>query len=251
MDKNYYVEYFTLERSNWWFKARLAILKNQLEKIAKGKNNLKILNIGAATGATSEMLEAFGTVKSIEYDKECFEFVKEKLNIDIEQGSILDLNFEENTFDIVCAFDVIEHVHDDEKAAYEMRRVCKKNGYIFVTVPAFMSLWGPHDVVNHHYRRYKIKRLKHIFSLNSRLEFVSYFNTLLFIPIFMVRFLSNLTPWLLKREGSGSDFGMFKSAWLNVLFYTIFILEKPILSKRIRLPFGVSAMIISRKIRNA
>ena len=90
MDKNYYLEYYQLEREHWWFKARLELLKDLVAAIAKNNNNLSILNIGVATGATSIMLQQFGKVKSIEYDKLCFEFVKETLQIDIEQGTILD-----------------------------------------------------------------------------------------------------------------------------------------------------------------
>ena len=103
MTPEYYKEYYHLERSNWWFTARLEILKSQIEIMFPHKNDLNILNIGVATGATSQMLEMFGKVKSIEYDEVCFNFVKEKLQIDIEQGTILDLQFAENSFDLVCA----------------------------------------------------------------------------------------------------------------------------------------------------
>ena len=84
MDSQYYIEYYELERSNWWFTARLEILKSQVKLLFPNRNDLNILNIGVATGATSIMLEAFGTVKSVEYDEVCYQFVKEKLNIDIE-----------------------------------------------------------------------------------------------------------------------------------------------------------------------
>ena len=130
MTPEYYKEYYHLERSNWWFTARLEILKCQIENLFPHKNDLNILNIGVATGATSQMLEKYGKVKSVEYDEVCFNFVKDKLQIDIEQGTILDLKFVENTFDLVCAFDVVEHVEDDQLAVNEMIRVCKSNGMV-------------------------------------------------------------------------------------------------------------------------
>lgn len=244
MDKNYYIEYYKLERENWWFKARLNIIRAQVQKIAGGRTDLKILNVGTATGATSVMLEEFGKVKSVEYDKDCYDFVKERLDIDLEQGSILELQFKDEQYDLVCAFDVIEHVEDDHKAVSEMLRVCKHSGHVFITVPAFMFLWGPHDVVNQHFRRYVSTQLKNLFD-NTDLQFLTYFNSILFIPVAAVRVLSKLIPF--KRKGSGSDFGLIDSKFLNALFYQLFMLENSWLSKRIGLSFGVSLMAIARK----
>ncbi len=244
MDKNYYVEYYKLERENWWFKARLEIIRSQIKRIAKGHHNLKILNIGTATGATSVMLQEFGSVKSIEYDKDCYEFVKQRLDIDLEQGSILDLQFRDEEYDLVCAFDVIEHVEDDKKAVTEMLRVCKSEGNIIITVPAFNFLWSKHDEVNHHFRRYTWAMLKPLFN-RERVVFHSYFNSILFFPITAVRLLGKLIP--LKRKGSGSDFGLVNSAVLNKVFYRIFKVENILLSSRISLPFGISLMAIAKK----
>ena len=126
MDKNYYKEYYHLERSHWWFQARAHILMSHLKRILPPKKDLKILNVGAATGRSSELLMQFGEVMSVEYDKECFDFVAQNLKIPIVKGSILELPFEAEAFDLVCAFDVIEHVNDDYLAVMEMRRVCKK-----------------------------------------------------------------------------------------------------------------------------
>lgn len=244
MDKNYYIEYYKLERENWWFKARLNIIQAQVAWIANGRKDLNILNVGTATGATSVMLEAFGRVKSVEYDKDCYDFVRERLDIDLEQGSILELQFKDEQYDLVCAFDVIEHVEDDHKAVSEMLRVCKKNGHVFITVPAFMFLWGPHDVVNQHYRRYVSKQLKNLLT-PTHIQFLTYFNSLLFLPVAAVRVLSKLIPF--KRKGSGSDFGLIESKLLNSLFYKMFMLENSWLSKRIGLSFGVSLLAIAQK----
>lgn len=244
MDKNYYIEYYKLERENWWFKARLEIIRAQIKKITKGRHNLKILNIGTATGATSIMLQEFGSVKSIEYDKDCYEFVKQRLDIDLEQGSILDLQFRDEEYDLVCAFDVVEHVEDDKKAVAEMLRVCKSEGNIMITVPAFNFLWSKHDEVNHHFRRYTWAMLKPLFN-HEKVVFHSYFNSILFFPITAVRLLSKLFP--LNRKGSGSDFGLVNSAVLNKIFYRLFKSENIFLASGISLPFGISLIAIAKK----
>lgn len=253
MNKQYYQEYYQLERTHWWFQVRMNILKNQVRSYINNCSNpntpKRILNIGAATGATSDMLSEYGEVVSVEYDKDCHQFLVEELNMPAIRASILDLPFDSNSFDIVCAFDVIEHVEDDQLAVNEMIRVCKAHGCVFVTVPAFMFLWSHHDVVNHHHRRYTAKKLINLIPISSRrhLKFVSYFNTFLFLPIYMARTLSRLLPQK-KREDSGSDFSMInQDSFVNRIFYKIFSLENFFMVRNIRFPFGVSIFLAWQK----
>lgn len=248
MDKKYYIEYFDLERQNWWFKIRKKIIENEVLKIAENKE-LKILNIGIATGATTEMLSKYGNVASIEYDKDTCDFVKEKLHIEVINASITELPFKNDQFDMVCAFDVIEHVEDDNKAYSEMKRVCCNNGYILVTVPAFMSLWSEHDLINHHYRRYTKKEINSL-TINLGLKQIrsTYFNTLLFLPILFVRKISNL----FKKPNATvhqSDFKRYNHSIFNSILLTIFSIELNLL-KYFNFPFGVSLLEISKKVDN-
>lgn len=243
MDRNYYVEYFELERRHWWFRARMEIIRSQVELVAGGRKDLRILNIGVATGATSIMLEAFGKVKSMEYDQTCFEFVRDTLKIDIDQGSILELPYADASYDLVCAFDVIEHVLEDAAGVAEMQRVCAPGGAVMVTVPTLMSLWGKHDEVNFHYRRYTLSELKNLFSKSGKIIFASYFNTILFTPIYIVRKLSRLFPFLFKRDGAGSDFSLMKNKTLDAFLYRLMLSENTLLKKGTSLPVGVSALL--------
>ena len=94
MDSNYYKDYFELERNHWWFLARNEIIRSQVEELYQAKGGpLKIINVGVATGATSEMLANFGEVTSIEYEQDCINFTKIKIDIDIHLGTILDLKY--------------------------------------------------------------------------------------------------------------------------------------------------------------
>jgi SAM-dependent methyltransferase len=144
---------------------------------------------------------------------------------------------------------VIEHVEDHALAVEEMKRVCKPQGIVCVTVPAFMALWGQHDVVNNHYRRYVLPELSALFTRqdDGRILFKNYFNFILFLPILSVRFASRLMPALFKRKGAGSDFSLVKEdALVNKLLYKLFKLEIPVLP-RLRLPFGVSILLTWQK----
>jgi SAM-dependent methyltransferase len=121
MERYYYDEYYRLERGNWWFLARNQIIINHLKQITAGKSNLDILNIGAATGHTSELLVQFGKVISVEYDSICCEFLRQKLKLETVNASVTRLPFENEHFDLVCAFDVIEHVDNDNLAVSEIK----------------------------------------------------------------------------------------------------------------------------------
>jgi ubiquinone/menaquinone biosynthesis C-methylase UbiE len=243
MDKTYYYKYFQFERQHWWFKARLEILESYLQANVLKTNKLKILNVGAATGATTEMLLKFGEIISVEYDKDCIAFTNEKLNLGIEWGDILDLEFKNETFDLVCAFDVIEHVEDHKQALSELLRVTKPNGAIVLTVPAHMHLWSDHDLVNHHFRRYVIEDIEKLINncVGGEIEFISYFNSYLYFPISIFRKIKNLFKLKsTKNKELKSDFETFKPSFTNNFLQNIFLYESKSLRKKIPFSNGVS-----------
>ncbi len=245
MDKQFYTEYYDLERNHWWFKVRSGIIEDSVKTI--NKSPLNILNIGVATGKTSEILSQFGNVTSVEFDTECCRFTSEKLGIDIINASILNLPFSDNKFDLVCAFDVLEHVENDQKAVSEMKRVCVNNGHICITVPAFMHLWSHHDDVNMHLRRYTMKGVLALFKGSGKIIAKTYFNSFLYFPIMTFRILSRLIPPSMIRKGAGSDFTLINNeSPVNKLLYKIFNFERKLL-KKIEFPVGVSILCIWKK----
>ncbi len=241
MDKQYYKEYLTFEREHWWFRARSRILAAQIANLVRGlPGRARILNIGAALGASSDMLSRYGDVVSVEYEKECCDFVALSSGKIFINASVTDLPFPPDSFDLVCAFDVIEHVTEDERAVREMTRVCRPGGAVAVSVPAFMMLWSHHDVVNHHQRRYRLHELRRLFKSSGRVLYASYFNSVLFLPIIGVRAITKLLPQKWIRSGSGSDFSLVKSRVLDRLFYHVLSLENTWLRRGWSAPFGVS-----------
>jgi SAM-dependent methyltransferase len=248
MDKEYYREYFTFEREHWWFRARSRILAAQVAKLVRGvPGRARILNIGAALGASTDMLGRYGDVVSVEYEKACCDFVALSSGKIFINASITDLPFPTASFDLVCAFDVIEHVEDDARAVSEMMRVCRPGGAVAVTVPAFMMLWSHHDSVNHHQRRYRLPELTRLFQSSGRVLFASYFNSVLFVPIVGVRAMTKLVPQHWIRTGSGSDFSLVKSRVLDRFFYGVLNLEDTWLRRGWTFPFGVSIFLSWRK----
>jgi hypothetical protein len=129
-------------------------------------------------------------------------------------------------------------------AVNELKRVTKINALVLITVPAFMGLWSHHDVINHHFKRYKIREVNQLFDSKNdgNKVFYTYFNTFLFLPIYFFRKVSNLLKLGEKRKGSGSDFEAFKPGIINTILYKIMRFESSVINKKIKFPFGVSIL---------
>jgi hypothetical protein len=122
------------------------------------------------------------------------------------------------------------------------------NGLIYVTVPAFQKLWSHHEVVNQHFSRYVMSGVENLFKhLQGKKIFKTYFNSLLFIPIYCFRVLSNISGSSNRRKGAASDFSaLSKASFIDKILYYIFLVELYLL-RRITCPFGVSALFLWKK----
>lgn len=251
MNRQFFDEYYYLERNHWWFRARMNIIITHLNELTSRLNQpIKILNVGAGTGYTTEVLNRYGITTSVEYDADCCVMAKEKTGLEFENESITALPYADNSFDLVTAFDVIEHVEDHQKAVSELIRVTKKGGMIYTTVPTFMFLWSHHDVVNQHIRRYTKGNFMALWQphLNEvQLVYNTYFNFWLFPPIAAFRALSKLLPQKAIRKGAGSDFTLYKSNAIDTVLYNILNTENFFVRNKISLPFGVSLLTSFRK----
>ncbi|HWA36126.1 MAG TPA: class I SAM-dependent methyltransferase [Cyclobacteriaceae bacterium] len=243
MNREYYLKYYGFEKNHWWFRARAEILRAYILRNWKSKPGSRILNVGAATGGSIEWLGKIAPVTSLEFDAECVSFIKDTLKAEVIQGSILSLPFASNSFDLVVAFDVIEHVDDDVKALDELARVCSNGGTVLVTVPACMKLWSDHDIINEHKRRYDTGMLKAKLNgmYGGKLTFISYFNNHFYYPILVARKVKNFISRILKNTPR-SDFETFKTGWLNGLFFLVMSREKERIARRRAFGKGTSIL---------
>ena len=246
MEPDYIQKYYQFERKHWWFLIREKILIQQLNTSLPVRRPLKILNAGAATGRSSQMLQQFGDVLSVEKDAAACTFLRNKLGLQVVEAAVEALPFEDNYFDVVCIFDVIEHIENEDAAIDELYRVCKQGGLLYCSVPAFSFLWSRHDEVNHHIRRYTRQGIKRVIQKKFNIEYSSYFNFLLFLPILFCRLLLKVLP---KSKRMVSDFEYSKllnGAFFSFFFKAVFSVEVFLLRYCI-LPFGVSILLRAKK----
>jgi SAM-dependent methyltransferase len=231
-----------VEESHWWFVGRRKLFA-RLIRTMRLSSQAAILDVGTSTGTNLRMLrdEGFGNVQGIDLSPEAKRFCEAKGLGEVTLGSVLDLPYPDNAFDLLLATDVIEHVDDDARAIEEIRRVLRPGGRAVFTVPAFMSLWGPQDIVAEHRRRYRKRPLLERLRLGGFDVLVSYyFNYLLFLPIWLARKLLRLLRVPLRSEND-VNFGL-----MNAVLWVVF--EFDVWSARyLRPPFGVSILAVCRK----
>ena len=243
MDHKFYEKYFELEKQNWWFRTRRNIIF-WLFKEYKISSNDRILDYGCGSGFLVGKLQAIGL------DASGVDVSDEAIRVGIGRGvkNLYSLDrvrshFDDNSFDLVMALDVIEHIKNDKEAIDELSRVLKPNGHLIIMVPAYQWMWGVQDDVAHHFRRYSMGSILKLAGNYSELGVIkkSYFNTFLFPPVAAVRLVSRF----LRLKNRESDFDI-SSNLLNKILYRIFNLESNFL-KYINFPFGVSILLVLKK----
>jgi len=160
----------------------------------------------------------------------------------ISTASLEDPAHDGLRFDLMTAFDVIEHMEDDRAALGRMVELLEPGGTLLLTVPAFMSLWDEHDVINRHFRRYDKGSLRDILRPHGEVRRLSYFYRSLYPAKLAVRWLNRL-----RRPGQTKIVQhAIPSPWLNDALTSWFSFENRVMS-RLPAPFGTSLYAELRK----
>jgi SAM-dependent methyltransferase len=241
MDAKSYHEMCELEEQHWWFVARRSILEFFIKK--NTKPSAQILEIGAGTGGNLEMLMRHGKVTAIEPNDFAREKIREKFSekISAVNGKLPNgLNLQNQSFDLICLFDVLEHVEEDLASLSELKKFLNPDGKIIITVPAFQFLWGKHDEKLHHHRRYNFHNLENLIKNSGfTAEKITYFNCILFPLAASFRLFEKITHHQSNKQPHGLP-------PFNKFLTMIFSSEKFWL-KNFNFYFGLSLLCVLKK----
>jgi SAM-dependent methyltransferase len=234
---------FRVEQSHWWHTGRRRILAGFVEDICRRVTDRRprILDVGCGTGANLLMLSAYGDAEGVDVSEDALAFCRERGLDHVKQGAGEELPYEDGAFDLVTAFDVVEHMDDDLAGLKEMFRVLRPGGHALLFVPTFMFLWGVQDDVSNHRRRYRLPELRRVLEqAGFEIERSTYANITFFLPILFVRKLMRLTGLKIDTENN------INVSALNGVFGALFGSESVIL-RYMNLPFGVSGLCVAKK----
>jgi SAM-dependent methyltransferase len=242
MERAVYRQMAELDQRHWWYRARREVLAALIRREARPPERANILEIGCGTGHNLAMLGSFGTVDALELDEEARGLAEQRLGRSVMSAPLPELaGVADRHYDLIGAFDVIEHIDDDAAAVASIAAKLKPGGKFVMTVPAHPWMWSAHDVVNHHKRRYSKRALKALI-LGSPLKLgkVGYFNSLLFPLAVAERLASKL------RKNENADLKL-PPAPLNAALERAFAAERHLVG---RLPFppGLSLFAVASAI---
>lgn len=116
-----------------------------------------MLEIGVGVGAVGARLSRHYEYTGLDLDPESATIADRRVaaagNGSVIHGTITELG-SQSSFDLVCAFEVLEHIDDDEAALREWSDLVRPGGWLILSVPARHGSLGPHDHVAGHFRRY-------------------------------------------------------------------------------------------------
>ena len=139
---------------------------------------------------------------------------------------------------------MLEHVADDAAALRELARVVAPGGRLLVTVPQYAWLWGEHDVLAHHHRRYtRALLLARAAAAGFEAERVSAFNSVLLPAIAVARGAQRMRG----RAQPASDLGRTPQGAVNGVLERILRAEAALIRRGRDLPAGVSLLAVLRR----
>ncbi len=239
----YFENLASLEASNFWFCSRNKLIVWTLGKYFPHATDF--FEVGCGTGFVLSGIEkAFPDLDlyGSEIFKEGLEFAKKRTKAKFFQMDARLIPFKEE-FDVMGAFDVLEHIKEDEEVLEQMYKAIKPGGGLILTVPQHKFLWSKVDEVSFHKRRYGINELK------TKIENAGFkvLTSTSFVA-FLLPFITLSRMRLKLLNGKFDLYSEFKlNTILNTVFEVILNLETILIKIGMRFPFGSSLLIVATK----
>ena len=245
---SYFSELAHLEEANFWFRSRNRIILWALEEYCP--NFRSYLEIGCGNGyvlAGVSKLFPHATLHGSEIFTAGLGFAASRLPaVNLMQMDARNIPFAEE-FDVIGAFDVLEHIEEDERVLGQIHAALMPHGFMLLTVPQHTWLWSSLDEYACHIRRYAASGLhKKIEAAGFQIVRTTSFVTALLPAMVLSRFF--------RRKRTADRFDATAelkiSPWLNSIFGKILDAELACIKKGINLPVGGSRLVVARKINN-
>jgi trans-aconitate methyltransferase len=242
---HYFKKLAELEAGNFWFSARNKLILWALHKNSPGLKSF--LEIGCGTGfVISAIAKQFpdAQLSGSEYLEEGLVYARQRVpNAEFSQMDARYIPFE-SELDAIGAFDVLEHIEEDEVVLQQICKALKPGGIVFITVPQHRWLWSAVDEYACHVRRYGINEL-HQKVCRTGFEIIrstSFVSTLL-----PAMYLSRLLQRNKADMNMDDVAGLRVNPILNKIFEWFLDFELALIRAGVSLPIGGSRLLVARK----
>jgi SAM-dependent methyltransferase len=236
------------EDRHFWFRARNEIIAALADApIRNLPDDFSILEVGCGSGNVLRVLQRLaagrGHVEGLELSAQAADVARARTGLRVTSGYLADLDATA-TFNVIAAFDVLEHIADEAAVLAQMRERLRNGGRLILTVPAHQNLWSAFDTASGHERRYTLETLAGALRASGfEIAYLTYFMSLLFPPMWLRRRLLQR-----RRQDMAalldSEFQIVPG--INELAYQALRQEARVIKARRRLPVGTSIAAIAR-----
>jgi SAM-dependent methyltransferase len=245
------------EDYHWWFASRTRALKAIMDSLLPQKPAFRLLDVGCGAGNMIHHLSHYGQVKGIEIDPRPVKMAHQR-GYDVDQfDATQPMPFDNNSFDAVTALDVIEHNQNDLAILADSYRVLKPGGFVIITVPALMWLWGHNDDINAHVRRYTAAELKQKLAQTGfsvrRVTYNNFFIFPLAAALILLRRFAKARPELASHHLDEEEYQVEMepaSPPVNAVLTLVGKIEATLISQ-FNLPIGTSLIAVGQKPKSA
>lgn len=234
------------ERRSFWYRARAKLIVDLVRKHFPAARDL--LEVGSGSGGVLlELRQAFPELRLVgaEPSAEGLAVARERLPSEIE---LVELDVRampyRDAFDVVGAFDVLEHVDDDRSALAGLAQAARPGGGVILLVPQHPRLWSDMDRIARHVRRYRRGELRcKAEAAGLNVEYIGSFVSAL-LPLMIVSRVLRGLSWRPYDPVAELEPGP-----LNRVFESVLDGERKLIEHGVSLPFGGSLMLVGRKPR--
>lgn len=241
---DYFANLAILEEGNFWFRMRNKLITWAIKRFQPTMNNY--LEVGCDTGFVLSGIAAnFPKAKLL--GTEIFiaglPFAAKRVSsAQFMQMDARNIPFREE-FDVVGAFDVLEHIKEDERVMGQLFHAIRPGGVLLVTVPQHPWLWSAADDYACHVRRYTASEIeKKLFASGFKIERSTSFVSLLMPAMLLSRLQHKHTS---KNYNPNAELQLPRP--LNAIFMSLMFIELAFIRIGINLPFGGSRLVVARK----
>lgn len=235
------------ERDHFWFRGFRAFVAPVLAQAMQGRPHGRVLDCGCGTGVNLPLLAPYGTPVGCDITWRGLAFAREH-DARVLQGSVAQLPFDADTFEMVASFDVFSAVPDavEQEGIREVARVLKPGGAAVLTVAAFEMLSGAHSRLACETRRYTPARLRALMRAGGLVpERVTFTHAAIFPLVLAARLGDRL-----MRAATGSADDEWELAVppapVNGILTAALMAEAALL-RVVNMPIGSSLVCIARK----